>query len=76
MKRIRKILVPTDLSEHSRRALSYGCGLAEDEKASLIILHVVSDLNAWELHSRISPLLDRVTRPGRSTASWPRRAST
>jgi universal stress protein A len=51
MKRIRKILVPTDLSEHSRRALSYGCGLAEDEKASLVILHVANDLDAWELHS-------------------------
>jgi universal stress protein A len=51
MKRIRKILVPTDLSQHSRRALAYGCGLAEDEKASLVILHVASDLDAWELHS-------------------------
>ena len=51
MKRISKILVPTDLSQHSRRALAYGCGLAEDEKASLVILHVASDLDAWELHS-------------------------
>ena len=51
MKRIGKILVPTDLSENSRRALLYGCGLAEEEKTSLIILHVANDLDPWQLHS-------------------------
>lgn len=51
MKHIGKILVPTDLSENSRRALLYGCGLAEEEKTSVIILHVANDLDPWQLHS-------------------------
>jgi nucleotide-binding universal stress UspA family protein len=51
MKPLSKILVPTDLSEHSRRALSYGTWLATEQKASLVILHVASDMNAWELSS-------------------------
>jgi universal stress protein A len=51
MKQLNKILVPTDLSEHSRRALVYGCGLAAKENATLIILHVASETNAWELYS-------------------------
>lgn len=65
MKRISKILVPTDLSEHSKRALAYGCGLAEDEKASLVILHVASDLCAWEMHS------DDLTFLALNHKSWP-----
>jgi len=48
MKNLKKILVATDLSEHSRRALLYGCSLAAEEKASLLVLHVASELNAWE----------------------------
>jgi nucleotide-binding universal stress UspA family protein len=51
MKRLKKILVPTDLSEHSRRALSYGCWLAAEEQSSLVILHVADELVAWELYS-------------------------
>jgi len=49
MKRLNKILVPTDLSEHSRRALAYGCRLAEEDKAALIVLHVANELPTWEL---------------------------
>lgn len=48
MKNLTKILVPTDLSEYSRRALLYGCSLAADEKASLLLLHVANELTAWE----------------------------
>ena len=48
MKGLSKILVPTDLSEYSRRALLYGCWLAGDDKASLLVLHVANELNAWE----------------------------
>jgi nucleotide-binding universal stress UspA family protein len=48
MKGLSKILVPTDLSEYSRRALLYGCWLAADDKASLLVLHVANELNAWE----------------------------
>lgn len=49
MRRLNKILVPTDLSENSRRAVRYGCWLAAEEKATLLILHV-TQLNAWELN--------------------------
>jgi nucleotide-binding universal stress UspA family protein len=50
MKRLSKILVPTDLSENSRRAVNYGCWLAAEDKAALVILHVTNELNAWELN--------------------------
>ena len=52
MKQLERILIPTDLSEYSRRALVYGCWLAIKEKASsLIILHVANELHAWEFYS-------------------------
>lgn len=51
MKRLKKILVPTDLSEHSRRALAYGCWLAGEEGAALVVLHVADDLHAWSCYS-------------------------
>lgn len=50
MKRLNKILVPTDLSDNSRRALKYGCWLAAEEQAAIVVLHVADELNAWELH--------------------------
>jgi nucleotide-binding universal stress UspA family protein len=48
MKYISKILVPTDLSETSRHGVVHGCGLAEEHKASLIVLHVANEVEAWE----------------------------
>jgi len=65
MKYLRKILVPTDLTENSRRALAYGCTLAEDEKSSLIIVHVANDLAGWELYSEDIVFL------GRNQKTWP-----
>lgn len=65
MKRLNRILVPTDLSEHSRRALSYGCWLAAEENAALIVLHVANDLDAWEFYSDDLPL------PGSNGKLWP-----
>ena len=47
MKNLTKILVPTDLSERSRRALLYGCSLAAQDNASLLLLHVANEFNAW-----------------------------
>ncbi|QEH33781.1 Putative universal stress protein [Aquisphaera giovannonii] len=41
---IRRILVPTDFSEHSRHALEYACSLAERFEAELILLHVLSEI--------------------------------
>jgi nucleotide-binding universal stress UspA family protein len=51
MKRFEKILVPTDLSENSRRGFHYACSLAADNRAELTILHVANEFEAWELCS-------------------------
>lgn len=49
MKRLNKILIPTDLSKHSRRAIAYGYRLAAEDKASFVALHVANELNGWDL---------------------------
>jgi nucleotide-binding universal stress UspA family protein len=49
MKRLNKILIPTDLSDHSRRAIAYGCRLAAEDRAALVVLHVANEFNTWEL---------------------------
>ena len=51
MKCFEKILVPTDLSENSRRGLHYACSLAADSRTSLLLLHVANEFDAWELYS-------------------------
>ena len=51
MKQFEKILIPTDLSDHSRRAVAYGCWLANERTASVVILHVANELLAWEFYS-------------------------
>ena len=51
MKNIQKLLVPTDLSENSRRGLLYACSLAAENKGVLTILHVANEFDAWELYS-------------------------
>jgi universal stress protein A len=58
MKHLNRILVPTDLSEHSRRALAYGSWLSGEENAGLIVLHVTSDFHAWDFPSEDLPLAD------------------
>lgn len=65
MKRFGKILVPTDLSENSRRGLRYACSLAGDDQAALIVVHVANDLEAWELYSNEFGFLDPTLR------KWP-----
>ena len=51
MKALHKILVPTDLSEGSRRGLRYACSLAAEEKAEIVVLHVANEFKAWEMFS-------------------------
>jgi nucleotide-binding universal stress UspA family protein len=65
MKRLNKILVPTDLLEDSRRALSYACWLAADEHADVIVLHVANDMTAWEFYSEDLSFLELNSKP------WP-----
>jgi len=49
MKSIQRLLVPTDLSENSRRGLHYACSLAAENNGVLTILHVANELGAWEI---------------------------
>ena len=49
MKKFDKLLVPTDLSDPSRRGLHYAFSLAADEKAEIVVLHVANEFQAWEL---------------------------
>src|SRR5919109_2844669 len=65
MKRFEKILVPTDLSENSRRGLHYACSLAADNRAALIVLHVANEFQAWELYCDEFGFLDPISR------AWP-----
>jgi nucleotide-binding universal stress UspA family protein len=65
MKRLNKILVPTDLTEKSLRALHYGCWLAAEDKAALFILHVANDLNPWELYCEDATIVGVDNKP------WP-----
>jgi nucleotide-binding universal stress UspA family protein len=65
MKRIDKLLVPTDLSENSRRGLLYACSLAVENSATLTVLHVANEFAAWELYSDEFSFLDPAAR------AWP-----
>ena len=46
MKNIQKILVPTDLSENSRRGLVYACSLAAENKGIVTILHIANEFDS------------------------------
>ena len=65
MKHIKSILVPTDLSENSRRGVVYGCALAADNQATLTLLHVANEFLAWEHFS------DESAFAYRSDKAWP-----
>lgn len=65
MQHIKSILIPTDLSEHSRRALLYGAALAANNEARITIIHVAKDLRAWAYVSDESAILDPNAQP------WP-----
>jgi nucleotide-binding universal stress UspA family protein len=65
MKHLNRILVPTDMSEHSRRALAYGSWLSGEDNATLTILHVTSDFHAWDFPSEDLPL------PALGPKAWP-----
>ena len=50
MKRLEKIIVPTDLTLQSRRAIEYAAWLAAENKGELLIMHVANEFAAWELY--------------------------
>src|SRR5262249_35826429 len=45
---LQRILVPTDFSEHSRKALLYGAAFAEKFGAELSLLHVFQNLPVFQ----------------------------
>ena len=50
MMRLKSILVPTDLSQRSKRALRYGLSLGAEYSATITALHVANELGSWELY--------------------------
>src|SRR5262249_14650993 len=66
MKSIQRLLVPTDLSENSRRGLHYACSLAAENNGVLTILHVANELDAWEICTDEFSFLEPNTR-----RAWP-----
>jgi nucleotide-binding universal stress UspA family protein len=60
MKQAKKILVPTDFSENSRAGLRFGLSLAAENEAELVILHVASEFQAWEIPEEAGFLSSRV----------------
>src|SRR5215468_1878584 len=66
MKSIQRLLVPTDLSENSRRGLHYACSLATENSGVLTILHIANELDAWEIYTDEFSFLEPTTR-----RAWP-----
>ncbi|MPZ76825.1 MAG: hypothetical protein GEU77_09885 [Deltaproteobacteria bacterium] len=65
MMRLERVLVPTDFSEHSRRALRYALSLAMETRATITVLHVANDFDAWELYSDEFSFMTQIAR------AWP-----
>ena len=63
--RLKNILVPTDLSQRSKRSLRYALSLATEYSASITVLHVANDFDSGELYSDEFSLLIPVER------AWP-----
>lgn len=48
--RFKNILLPTDLSQGSERALRYALSLATEYRATMTVIHVANELDSWELY--------------------------
>lgn len=48
--RLTNILLPTDLSQRSKRALRYALSLATEYRATITVIHVANELDSWELY--------------------------
>jgi universal stress protein A len=48
--RLKNILLPTDLSQRSKRALRYALSLATEYRATITVIHVANELGSWELY--------------------------
>lgn len=61
MRGVKKVLVPTDLSENSRRGVRYALSLAAENGAELLVLHVAREFQAWELYPDEMGFIDRTS---------------
>jgi universal stress protein A len=66
-----RILVPTDFSEHSDKALKQALDIAREYKAKVFVTHVIAVIRPefenvlrWEAQERLRNQLDRVPRAG------------
>jgi nucleotide-binding universal stress UspA family protein len=59
MKRLKKILAPTDFSRNSRVGLRFALSLGAENGAELIILHVASEFKAWQIPDETGFFSDR-----------------
>ena len=50
MMHLKNILVPTDLSQRSKRSLRYALSLATEYSATVAVMHVANELNCWEFY--------------------------
>jgi nucleotide-binding universal stress UspA family protein len=50
MMHLKTILVPTDLSQRSKRSLRYALSLATEYSATVTVVHVANELISWELY--------------------------
>ncbi len=57
MVEIRKILAPSDFSEHAENAVRYACDLAERLNAELHLLHVLSEIIPTGPDPLLTPVL-------------------
>jgi universal stress protein A len=69
---IKRILVPTDFSEHSEKALRYGIALAEKFGAELYLLHICQDLAVYQpdaitVAPPVVPPVEELTAAARAT---------
>ena len=51
MMHLKTILLPTDLSQRSKRALRYALSLATEYRAAITLLYVANNLAYWELYT-------------------------
>jgi nucleotide-binding universal stress UspA family protein len=48
--RLENILLPTDLSQRSKRALRFALSLATEYRATITVIHVANESDSWELY--------------------------
>ena len=63
--RLKNILLPTDLSQRSKRSLRYGLSLATEYSARMTVVHVANELNSWEFYCDDFSFMNPVER------AWP-----